>query len=205
MFQRFSANLNWTQSLQICPNYRTRWKLSLANNVWASEDQNTGSQLASDGTQCTDIRRRLPQIWLIRRWLKQLTKQAPVHLSIEPTLKLFNEGRYCNDPTLPRKLSDRCLYPRCGRRLAPLRFVLQTPSYSSLVILPDWCSETKSEDTSHWEWWTKQATNWRHTGDGDNTEQMKLLTENPSREHVIFTLTRTTDTVNCAQSWYTSS
>ena len=203
--QRLSAKLYWNQSLQIRQNYRTRWKLSLAHNVWASEDQNTGSQLASDGTHCRDTRRKFPQNWLIRRWLKQLTSQAPVHLSVEPTLKLPNEDRYCNDPTLPLKLSERCLYFRCEEKLAPLRFVPRTPSCSSLVILPDWCNETKSEDTSHWEWRTKHAKNWTHTGDGDNTDQMKILTKNPLREHVKFTLTWITNTVNCDQSWYTSS
>ena len=60
----------------------------------------------------------------------------------------------------------------CKERPAPLRIVPQVSRCSSCVILPNWCNETKSEGTSHWEWWTKHATKkrWRY-GTSGNTNQ----------------------------------
>ena len=56
---------------------------------------------------------------------------------------------------LPQKLPGRCLCPRCEETPALRRLFPQTPRHSSRVTLPNWCSETKSEDTSHSVWWTK--------------------------------------------------
>ena len=203
--QSLSANLQWIQPLQICPNYQTRWKLSVANNVWTSEDRNMGSHSASDDTHCPDTRRRFPREWLTSRGLKPLTRQAPDHLPINTTLKILDEDRHCNDPMLPRKLSVGCLYPRCEERPAPICFVLRTPRCNSHAVLPNACNKTKSEDTSHWEWWTKHATNRRHTRCVDKTGQMEILTKTSLRDHVTSKLTRTADRMNCTQSWYTSS
>ena len=44
-----------------------------------------------------------------------------------------------------------------------------------------------------------------HTGYVDITECMEILTKTSSRDQVTSTLTRTSDRVNCAQNWYTSS
>ena len=171
--------------------YRTHRKLSAANNVWRNEDQNTGGQVDFDGTHCPDTRRRLPQEWLIRRWSNELTRQAPVHQSIGPTSEPPDEDCYCNDPMLPLILSEKCLYPRSGKWPAPPYLVLQTPRCSSLKILPNWCSETKYEDTSHGEWWTKHATNWMYTGNVNTTGRMEILTKTSSPDHVTSTVNRT--------------
>ena len=137
-------------------NCRTHWKLSAANNVSTGEDQNLASQLVSDVTHCPDTRKRLPREWLIRRWLKPLTRQAPKHLLTNPMPKHPDEDCYCYDPTLPHKLSWGCLYPRCEEKPEPLCLVfLRTPRCSSRMILLNWCNETKPEVTTHWDWWTK--------------------------------------------------
>ena len=113
--RRLSADLQWTQSLQIRPNCRTRWRLSVANNVWKGEDQNLGSQWTHNSTHCPDTRWEFPQEWLTCRWLKQLTRQAQEHLWIDPVTKLFDGSHHFSDLRLPRKLSERLLYPMCEK------------------------------------------------------------------------------------------
>ena len=108
----------------------------LPANVWTGEDENMGIQLTFDNTHCPDARRKLPRQKLIHRWLKQLTRQAPEHLSIDPTLKLPDTYRHCNDPTLPHKFSERCFYPRSEERPASLRLVLWTQRCSYRLVLP---------------------------------------------------------------------
>ena len=149
--QRLSADWLWVRSWEARPNYRTHWRLTAANTVWTNEDQNLGNQLASDDT----LRERLPQEWLIRRCSKPLTRQAPVHLLFDLMLKYLDEDRCCSDPTLPHKLSWRCLCPRCKETPALRRLVPQVPRFSSRVTLSNWCSEIKSGDTSHSVWWTR--------------------------------------------------
>ena len=43
---------------------------------------------------------------------------SPVQLLIHPVLKLLDNDRYCNKPTLPHKFSERYIYPRCEERPA---------------------------------------------------------------------------------------
>ena len=203
--QRLSANRQCIQALQIRPNSQRRWRLFVAKNVWTRKDQNLACQPTFDDTNCPDTRRRPPREWLTRRWLKQLTRQNQDHLSVEPASKPLDGDHHRNDPPLPRKLSERCLYPRSEERLAPPRLVHRIPCCSSRVILPNWCNEKKTGSKPHWEWPTKQATNWMHTWYVDNTEEVEILSKVLSRFHVTSTLTRTADKMNCAHSWYTSS
>ena len=142
--QRLSADLQWTQSLQIFPNSRTHWKLSVANNVWTGKDRNLGSQATFDKTIRPDTCRNRPPEWLTRNWFKQLTRQAQQHLSINPASKLLDGDHHCNDPKLPNKLTENCVYSMCEERPATLRLVRRIPRCSFCVVLPNWCSETKS-------------------------------------------------------------
>ena len=203
--QCLSVNLQWPQSLQVRPNCRTCWKLSVANKVWTGEDQNLGSQWNFVNTHCHDTLRMLPREWLIRGLLKQLTRQTKKHVSIDPALNFLDGNHHCYDLTLPRKLCERRLHPMCEENPPLFALFIRTPHCSSRVISPNWCNETESEGTFFWEWWTKHSKKWMHTGYVSNTGQNEILTKTSSRDHAVSTLTRTADKLNCTQSWCTSS
>ena len=186
--QRLSAEWLWIRSWRARPNSRTHWRLSAANSAWASENQNLGSQLASDYAHCPDSRKRPPRGWLTRRWPKPLTRLAPVHLLFDPMLKFLDDNCCCSNPTLANRLSGRCVCPTCEETPALRRRLPQTPPYTSRVTLPTWFSETKSGDTSHSVWWTKTSNkldaNWLRRKYGANLNTNQDLVAWPGNIHV---------------------
>ena len=108
----------------------------------------------SDGTHCPNTRRRLPKEWLIRRWSKQLTRQAQCISQLTQHWKFLMRVANVTIQRCHANSPINAFIP--GAKKGPsLRLVRRIPRCSSRVILPNWCNKTKTEGTSHWEWWTK--------------------------------------------------
>ena len=134
--QHPSADWRWSQSSRARPSYQTHWKLSAVNTGEKGEDQELGSQSVFDGTQCPNIRRRLPRGRSNHQRLTLPTRQAPKQPLPDPMLSLPDEDRCCSDPAWPHKLSWRYLCPTCKETPAPCRLPPQSLHRSFRVISP---------------------------------------------------------------------